>query len=475
VITSSRKTTKIFAGFIAFTLFLLISEASPSFGADTEFQSLSGLQGKNFVLGDTVKIESEFCWNSNKQNPKYPRLIEARINGKWVGIGKSNFIKLPARCTDEQFPFMKVYTWKIDRLGSVNLRNREKTPFVLADISVFAPGLAPVPTSTSDVQFLYSTGACRNEIGFARFDDLGKLLMRKAIVKSDSNVQLVTQDYDNGVLLFSTFNCDTNETKLYKLGVSNKSLRPSEILSLPKGSFLIDAAWDVATDTPIALLSLSSSSEYVVITADYSKSLLWSSTEQGWSRDGIYPQALLSSTGSEFTVFGNNLSKGGWTSAQVNFGSSRSGRSTQYFGNGEFIDIAHGMLNMPYAIALDSGVYLCRDFPTSGLSRTMLPRESSQDCTLVDSGRVNWRGSLAFSYVKSASKNSTSQILINPQKGSGYAFPNGPIFGEWNQIRLTKTLRLNTYEFIGLTRTFEVSYNIADVAPSLKLKDGYFS
>ena len=343
------------------------------------------------------------------------------------------------------------------------------------DKGIKASGLTPISTSTSDIQFLYSTGACRNEIGFARYDESGKLLGRKTIIKAESNVQLKTQDYDNGVLLFSTFNCDTNETKLLKLGITNKSLNPSEILSLPKGNFLLDAAWDVATDTPIALLSLNSPSEYVVITADYSKTLLWSATEQGWTRDGIYPQALLSSTGREFTIFGNNLSKGGWTSAQVNFGSSRYGRSTQYFGNGKFIDITHGMLDMPYAIALDSGVYLCRDFPTSGIARTTPAREDSQDCTLVDSSRVNWNGSLAFSYIKSSSKNSTSQILINPQRGSGYAFPNGPIFGEWGQIKVTKTLKFNTYEFIGLTRTFEVSFNIANVSPSLKLKDGYFS
>jgi hypothetical protein len=105
----------------------------------------------------------------------------------------------------------------------------------------------------------------------------------------------------------------------------------------------------------------------------------------------------------------------------------------------------------------------------------MVPRENSQDCTLVDSSRVNWRGSLAFSYVKSGGKNSSSQILINPQKGAGYAFPNGPIFGEWGQIRVAKTIKFNTFEFIGLTRTFEISYNIADVAPSLKVNDGYFS
>ena len=476
---TSRKSTprRRFNIFAVTVLFFSLIQMPQTKAAEFNFQSLSELQGKKFTLGDTLRIESEFCWNNKKQSTRYPRLIEAKFNGKWTGIGQSRFQKLPTRCTDSKYPFMKIYTWKVDRLGTINLRNREKNPFVVASLEVYAPGSKPITTSSSDIQFLYSTGACRNELGFARYDELGKLLERKTILKSISNVQLVTQDYDNGVLLFSTYDCDSGQTKLYKLGITNRSLRPSELLSLPKGSFLIDAAWDVATDTPIALISLNAASEYVVITADYSKSLLWSSVEQGWARDGIFPQALLSSTGKEFTVFGNNLAKGGWTSAQVNFGASRVGQSTQYFGNGEFIDIAHGMLNMPYAIALDTGVYLCRDFPTGGIARPLIPRESSQDCTLVDSSRINWRGSLAFSYIKSMNKNSSrsDQVLINPSKASGYAFSNGPIFGEWGEIKINRTLKLNTYEYLGLTRTFEISFNIADVSQALKLEEGYFS
>jgi hypothetical protein len=305
-------------------------------------------------------------------------------------------------------------------------------------------------------------------------DETGKILSKKVILKTSQNIQLIPEAYESGQLLFSTYNCGNSEYALYNLNVGQASFLPSELLKFPKGTMIIDAKWDVATDTPLALVSYGAT-EYVVMTANISKSILWSSTAQGWGQKGIYPSILISSTGREFTVFGDNLSSGGWTSTQVNFGVSTRGSETQYKGAGKLIDVVKSWMDAPYAIGLDSGIYLCSDFPTKSSFNTVKSIETSEFCTKISTSRPYSRGSLGFSLISSGSTNSSDEILINSNYGKGFSYKKPSLFGTGSKIQEFKEISLTSVYYTYIVGSFELSFNIGDTAPSLTLQEGFFS
>ena len=328
--------------------------------------------------------------------------------------------------------------------------------------------------SISDIQFFYSTGGCQNELGFIRMNETGQILSKKVIASTEQNIQLVPEDYDSGQLLFSTFNCGNSESALYKINVGQKSYMPSQLLKFPDGIQVINAQWDVATDTPLALLSYKAR-EYVVISADLSQQILWSSTAQGWAQKGIYPKLFIASTGREFTIFGTKGLSSGWTSAQVNFGFSTKGSETNYRGEGNLIDVAKGMMDGPYAVALDTGLFLCSDFPSKNSLVTLGGIETNQYCNRISSSAPRSVGALAFSLVSSKTKGDSNELLINSASSKGFSFKSPGIFGTGPKITDFKEVQLNNTYFTYVVSSFELSFNIGDTSPSVTLEDGFFT
>jgi len=346
-------------------------------------------------------------------------------------------------------------------------------------VAIEKPTPTPTPTptvklKTSDIQFFYSTSGCKNELGFLRMNEFGQIISKRVIVSTKQNVQLIPEDYDSGQLLFSTFNCGNSESALYKINVGQKSYMPSELLKYQSGIQIINAQWDVATDTPLALLSYKAS-EFTVVTANISQTILWSSTAQGWSQKDVYPKMFISGTGREFTVFGTKGLSSGWTTSQVNFGYSTKGRETQYRGNGKLIDIAKGMMDGPYAVALDSGVYLCSDFPSTNTFLATASIETSQYCNRISTSVPYSVGSLAFSLIASPNAGSSNELLINSASGKGFSFKSPGIFGTGSKITDFKEIPLNNAFFTYVVSSFELSFNIGDTSPSVTLQEGYFS
>lgn len=331
-----------------------------------------------------------------------------------------------------------------------------------------------VKLKSSDIQFFYATGGCRNEMGFLRMDETGKVLSKKVVIKTNLNIQVTPEAYESGQLLFSTYNCGNSEMALYNLNVGQNSYRPSEILKFQKGTMIIDAKWDVATDTPLALVSYGAK-EFVVMTANVSQSTLWSSTAQGWGQKGIYPKILISSTGREFTVFGDNLDSGGWTSTQVNFGVSTRGSETQYKGAGKLVDVVQSWMGSPYAVGLDSGIYLCSDYPTKSSLKTFANIESSEFCNRVSASSPYSRGSMAFSLISNGTTNSSNEILIDSNYGRGFTYKALGIFSSGEKIREVKEVSLRGVYYTFVVGSFEISFNIGDTAPTLNLQEGYFT
>ena len=356
----------------------------------------------------------------------------------------------------------KTLVWSKGQLVTKN--SQKKTPIPLPIIEL----------KSSDIQFFYSTGGCKNELGFIRMNDTGQILSKKVIVSTRQNIQLVPEDYDSGQLLFSSFNCGNSESALYKINVGQKSYMPSELLKFADGIQVINAQWDVATDTPLALLSLKAK-EYVVVAADLSQQILWSSNAQGWVQKGIYPKLFIASTGKEFTIFGTNGLSSGWTSTQVNFGYSTIGAETNYRGAGNLIDVAKGMMDGPYAVAIDTGLLLCSDFPSKSGPDALGSIETNKYCNRISSSVPYSVGSLAFSLVSSKTEGSSNELLINSASGRGYSFKSSGIFGTGPKITDFREVQLNKAYFTYVVSSFELSFNIGDTSPSVTFHDGFFS
>jgi hypothetical protein len=249
---------------------------------------------------------------------------------------------------------------------------------------------------------------------------------------------------------------------------------PSELLKFADGIQVINAQWDVATNTPLALLSYKAR-EYVVVAADLSQQVLWSSTAQGWAQKDIYPKLFIASTGKEFTIFGTKGVSSGWTSTQVNFGFSTRGSETNYRGAGNLIDVAKGMMDGPYAVALDTGLFLCSDFPSKSGLGTLGSIETNQYCNRVSTSVPYSVGSLAFSLVSSKTEGNSNDLLINSASGKGYSFKSSGIFGTGPKITDFREIQLSNSYFTYVVSSFELSFNIGDTSPSVILQDGYFS
>lgn len=324
-----------------------------------------------------------------------------------------------------------------------------------------------IKVSDSDTQLFYTTSGCKNEIVYVRFNEQNQIISKKTIVKIASNVQLIPHDYNDGQLLFSTYNCSTQSNSLYTLDIKRKSSLPIEIIRNPKENQIVNAQWDVATDTPLALVSLNNLSEYVVITGNAQKQVLWSSVRQGWGSSGgntkVYPAKFIAHTGREFVVFGNAYP--GWTSVKVNYSRSLIGTETEFRGTGTINDVAKGWLDGPYGVALNEVTLICSISPFVGMGSAENNLENSKFCSKVSNLSAPFPGRLAFGLTKPPTSRSISQILIDAHNRIGFSLTPSVAF-HLGQIRIRNVDFLPATRVISAT---EISFNIGEIAPSIIL------
>jgi hypothetical protein len=138
---------------------ILVSSFTGISGANAavySYYSLNELDNEEFIFGDQLKIQSEFCWVTNKNHPKYPTKIETKINGKWVSAGSSKFSKDKTVCSKAAYPYLKTFLWTPNQVGTFEIRNKEKSPYLSATITV-RTRLATPSTSASSAAVSPST------------------------------------------------------------------------------------------------------------------------------------------------------------------------------------------------------------------------------------------------------------------------------------------------------------------------------
>jgi hypothetical protein len=134
-----------------------------------DFYSVTNLNGATVVLGDTLKIQSEFCWSSMRNDPKYPTRLEIKSGNKWIPVGASTLAKNGSVCSKSSFPYLKTFTWTPTSLGTFEIRNREKSPALKAKFTVVAS-----IASSGDSNASSQSGSSNSGSGISRTKGLDK-------------------------------------------------------------------------------------------------------------------------------------------------------------------------------------------------------------------------------------------------------------------------------------------------------------
>ena len=346
------------------------------------------------------------------------------------------------------------------------------------------PISSPAAITSSDIQFIYGTAtSCGNEIGYARFNSIGKLLARQTIVKANQDYVVEPQDYYGDELLFITRDCggttSGKKSELWSLNLGNKSSKPKKLYSLTingtRDGFLIGSKWDPASGK--ALIFTWISGDQKIMTAESNPLVIWSASKQGWLASNQWASDFDASTGYNLNVFGGSTSN--WKSIYVDWRTQIEGIGTivprqygspaQFTGKGVLTQVSKGILGMPYAFAID-GLYVCVDFPTTYGS--IVDVSNNDRCTRV----AGYQTSIAFTFYADPEW-SNAQAIISAKDMKAYAFKSGPIFGTWSPIDRFKTIDLSAMYGFGvvtdLVSAFETSFNIAVTSPTLNYS-GYF-
>lgn len=242
----------------------------------------------------------------------------------------------------------------------------------------------PATTTTtapklSSTQFFVTTGGCKNEIEYIRFDATGHMAQRKTVVKAAGNVQLASRSERDDRLLFSAFNCDTQKNALYEIGIGNPKATPRLIA---ENLNLIDADYDYKSDAILVLTSgLSPAEDYTVMSIDRAslqRTVRWQ-RPTAWRSPFVAPARLRALTGGEMMIAADGSGK--FIVAQVTESGSTSTVAT---GDGEITSFDLSILHERVALAIDGAshdLYLCTYDAVSG---TAAPIATSPDCAGSD-------------------------------------------------------------------------------------------
>ena len=333
------------------------------------------------------------------------------------------------------------------------------------------PNPSPIATKVStpaiaegDDQFFYGTYGCKNKLMFVRYNRKGEVLRQNQIIAAIENYQLIPKFYLQGTLLFKTFDCTTNMESLYTMDISNTNTQPQLIYG-PTSNTIMDATIDVASKTPLILIS--SNGSYQVVTGGLLSNLIWSSS----STPGFSPNTILTQTGYQFLVFGNY----GCCGTRKGFGGylvDIKQKYTQEFAytpnlyllNGHSVK-AGGGWNNPLAFSTEAGVYLC-----GSPGQYPLNIQTDTRCGLVTSKSLNGM-SMAISY----GPNNSYDLIAGD---SIYNYPFSSSFLSYSE----KPIITRTFQNLGslifnndYVSTFEITSDLGSMSKSWNYYGTYFA
>ena len=360
-----------------------------------------------------------------------------------------------------------------------------------------APTPSPTPTSTStkisskDIQFIYgTTNECNGHIGFIRFDPSGSLIVDRKIVETNDKFEIRPLDYNEDELLFSTKNCNSygkvgSIETIWRLNLSNPNSTPKEVYKLtnqgPRNGVLLDAQIDIASNKVLVFAWVDGDQQ--IFTAETRPLVIWSLQKQGWLSAGIYGTEFRVSTGWSLSVYAYNSQASTWRSAYVDWRTEIPGlgsvtprgygSNAQFEGRGSVQQVTSGILNMPYVFSSDEGLFACIDFPTT--SGAIVKVDLSTRCTRISGYQI---GQVAMTFADSGTGKS-AQGVVSVRDGKVYIFESGPLFGDWNPIRIVRTVDIATTlrslpSMFYIVSTFEVINDLNLTSPKLKYS-GFFS
>jgi len=112
---------------------------------ESEYESLSQVDGQIIYLGDLVRIDANYCWATKKPtSANAKKRLEVFVSGKWKQVGRNEFIKSP-RCSAKS-PYIQRYVWEVDLLGEstpggisgkLRIRDSSSKPSIYVQTTVF--------------------------------------------------------------------------------------------------------------------------------------------------------------------------------------------------------------------------------------------------------------------------------------------------------------------------------------------------
>lgn len=328
-----------------------------------------------------------------------------------------------------------------------------------------ASKLLPAVKETDD-QYFYGTYGCHNKIMFVRYNKAGKILRNNVIVSTTGNYQLIPKSYENGNLLFETFDCAANTQKIYLLDLKDSSSQPVVEFSGTLFISVVDATIDVASETPLILL-LNRASGFQVVSGGVVNNLLWT-TPFG---NGFSPKKIISQSGYQFFIFGNYTGldpvrptgfggilvdpRQGFTNLEV--------YSPTLTLSDFSIGVVRAFDNFPLAFNTTSGTYVCGQWAKSPLDPV-----TDGNCTEV--GPTIDNAPLAFSF---GPADSTMDLIYG---GAIYNLGNVLSFVAAKPTLLGSRSNIPSLAYNNdYVATFEIDRDLGKFSPAWNYYGDYFS
>lgn len=216
--------------------------------------------------------------------------------------------------------------------------------------------------AAGDVQVVVHGDGCGDPLVADALSEQGKLLSSRPIVrgKRDIAMEAYATDPDGKRLIFSTYNCTTKAHALYTQPLAAKPTA-TQLLSLPVGSWLLDATWDVARRAPAVLYRDANFTYYLQVFSAGSWVTLWTGTRA--SMGGYFLEGIEGQSGREYLLFGDNFND--WQIWRV----SGEGRVwSEMTGPGELTNVEGDAFGAVNAITGRDGSWICDGFAKGKIS-----------------------------------------------------------------------------------------------------------
>lgn len=224
--------------------------------------------------------------------------------------------------------------------------------------SITANATSPTAEAASYVDAVLYGSGCGKPLEVMAISKQGTQLGKRTLVNGKRDVAFEAHgtSSDNKRFIFSTYNCTTKAHALYMQSVTP---RPTarQILTLPPGWWLLDAAWDVVRNAPAVLFRDPDFNYSLQVLTGSTWTTLWTGSD---TTVGAYLSGIEGQTGREYLVYGDNLGK--W---QVWRLSSTGRLSPKLNGPGDLNSVESSKFGSLDAIVGRDGSWVC-DWSASG-------------------------------------------------------------------------------------------------------------